>query len=163
MYKQIEGFKFPYRISDKGIVEKEIAPGKWQQLVPYLNHGSLWVKLRRDNAKSKSVRVMTLMRDYFMGGEKEAMRVARKSASIFDCSLSNLHWIPASKATNRARKAHRRSVEKIDAEGNVIELYSSVQEAAKKNFVATMTVIRRCKNRIKNPCEFLGYTFRYER
>lgn len=162
-YRYIEGFKFRYRISDRGTVEKEIAPGEWKPLIPYVHRSSAWVKLRRENAPSKSCRIMSLMRDYFMGGPRQGMRVARKSVSILDCSLKNLHWVPVGKIADRAHREHKKAVSKIDREGNVLATYPSVTEAAKKNYLSLMCIVRRCQSKIQNPYELIGYTFRYER
>lgn len=163
IYKQIEGYKFPYRISDIGVVEKQLPNGTWIALSPYVNHSSVWVRLARKVGCSRRVRIASLMRDYFMGGKRDGMRVMRKSSCITDCSLSNLTWATVKSVAKSTGGSNKRSIEKIDVDGNVVELYSSVREAAKSNFVAPMTIIRRCQNRIKNPYALTGYTFRYER
>lgn len=163
VYKQIEGYKFPYRISDTGIVEKQLSNGTWVALSPYVNHSSVWVRLARKVGCSRRVRIASLMRDYFMGGKRDGMRVMRKSSCITDCSLANLTWATVKCVAKSTGGSNKRSIEKIDKEGNVIDLYASVKEAAISNYVSPMTIIRRCQGRIKYPFDLLGCNFRYER
>lgn len=56
----------------------------------------------------------------------------------------------------------RKSVEMLDADGNVVELYASTRDAARANHLSHEAVRQRCLGMVKKPFALTGYTFRYE-
>lgn len=62
---------------------------------------------------------------------------------------------------NKKVRRKRIPVEKVDRDGNVIERYESIKEAADKNYLSRTGIISRCKNRVKKPFTVNGCTFRY--
>ena len=162
-YKILKGTSLTYRISTDGIVERQLKSGKWRQLSPSIHCGVAIVSLRVPPGVSKSVTVNSLMRDYFMGGPKRGFKVAHKSSSVLDCSLNNLYWATQKQIANKSNFSTRKPVAKIDRNGEVIEVFSSATEAAKKHFMSVSSVTARCRGRIRDPFIGYGYTFKYER
>ena len=62
---------------------------------------------------------------------------------------------------NKKVRRKRIPVEKVDRDGNVIERYDSIKEAADKNYLSRICVMYRCQNKIKKPFTVNGCTFRY--
>lgn len=51
---------------------------------------------------------------------------------------------------------------KIDQDGNELEVYRSIAEAARDNHVDRGVVTARCLGDVQNPFDLLGVSFRYE-
>lgn len=65
---------------------------------------------------------------------------------------------------NRERitgREKKRKVEKLDASGKVVAVYSSIQEAAKTDHKSASVISRRCSNDYKKPVGRDGYGYRY--
>ena len=155
----IEGYKFPYRISEAGIVES-FRTGRWVPVaVTVCGHRSVRVRLWGLDGKRKFVSVGKLMADAFMGGVPEGYAVFRKNRAKLDNELENLELRPM-KSCGGATS--RKTVLKIDPQGNVVEIYRSAKEAAKKNHMCFSAMYDRCQGKIKNPYRLDGYAYRYE-
>lgn len=90
MWKLIEGYKWPYRINEDGVVQKNDGSG-WVTLKPYLSgRRRPCVKMRTVNDGQADVPVTNLMADMFMGGRKPGECVIHKNGAKMDCSLGNL-------------------------------------------------------------------------
>lgn len=170
MWKQIDGYRFPYRISDLGEVQRQMPDGGWKPVKPWLTKGGggsagmyLYVKLATIPKGHKRVPVVRLMEGRFIRPRKAGEIISHRNGMAGDCSRWNLYHTCHQEINQKIGGGLRRSVEKIDADGNVLELYRSVQEAADKNYVSKGCVTRRCMGKVKNPYDLAGYTFQYER
>lgn len=169
MWKMIDGYFSPYRIDEEANVERLHADGKWFRLSPYMlrnkgkGYSRLCVRMQKTDGKYLNVKVKRLMVDAFFGGKKPGVVYGHRNGMSGDCSVYNLY--PTTKKTigKKSGGSERRSVEKIDREGNVIALYSSVTEAAQKNYLCRKSVWVRCAGRLKgDPFALDGYNYRYE-
>ena len=158
----IEGYKWPYRINEEAEIQK-FYNGEWVNLKPYYHTNRIAVKLRGVDNKKLDTPLVWLMADAFMGGRRKGYNIIHKNGSKWDCSLNNLKFASKRESGLLSCNNRRRSVEKIDQDGNVLELYKSATEAAKKNFMAKNAVGQRCRNELKNPFKLTGFSFRYER
>lgn len=170
MWKQIDGYRFPYRISDLGEVQRQMPDGGWKPVKPWLTKGGggsagmyLYVKLATIPKGHKRVPVVRLMEGRFIRPRKAGEIISHRNGMAGDCSRWNLYHTCHQEINQKIGGGLRRSVEKIDADGNVLELYRSVQEAADKNYVSKGCVTRRYMGKVKNPYDLAGYTFQYER
>lgn len=120
-------------------------------------NGSCHVMLNR-----KNVKISHLMAITWMGGIPKGMYVKHKNKNVMDNSLYNLEFVTPKDFYKTSARGTRRPVFKIDKDGNILELYSSVTEAAKQNYLSVQRVIDRCKNRMKNPFSYADFTFMYE-
>lgn len=170
-WKPLNGYFWPYRIDEDANVEwLNPKTDEWVRLKPFMvrtkqggSYGHLCVRIKTAEGRFKNVYVKSLMIDAFFGGKKEGYVFKFKNGSITDCALCNLERVPQGEFYKETGGGLRRSVEKIDKHGNVLELYSSVTEAAEKNFMTRRCVSDRCRNRIKKPFATDGFSFRYER
>lgn len=169
MWKQIDGYYWPYRINEDGRVEKLYPIGEWREVKACIKrskgkkYGSLVVHMRTMDGRDVHVQVKRLMIDAFLGGRKPGKVYGLRNNTFADCSLANIYETTQSDIGKRNGGPNRRCVEKIDREGNVIDLYSSITEAAKKNFICRKSVQARCAGRIKgDPFALDGFSYRYE-
>ena len=161
MWRLIEGYKFPYRISDEGVVE--VYKGKWLPIKPCISWNRAHVRMRTKNGKQTKIPMVRLMADAFMGGVKPGHGIRHKDRSKLGNALHNLEQVPLNKCGEFGNQAPRKPIVKIDRDGNDVEIYKSVKEAATANFITHMTVTRRCKGEVKNPFDLIGYSFKYDR
>lgn len=56
----------------------------------------------------------------------------------------------------------KRAVVKLDADGNVVAEFASVQEAARKEYISFSAVLRRCHGKLEEPRKLTGYDYRYK-
>lgn len=162
-YRNIEGYKHPYRISEEGTVEKKLKTGRWVVIQPNVCRNVLRTKLIRPDGSRHNVMIKSLMRDHFMGGKRPGMCVICRNKMQTDCALENLMFVPRYSRFTSGANANRKPVVKIDEHGKIIEAYSSIREAARKNFISESCVSLRCKNKVKNPFSKAYFTFKFAR
>lgn len=168
MWKLIDGYYWPYRINENAEVQKQVGPNDWLTLSSfvkkdkYAKNGRLHVRMRLANGRYKYTLVKDLMVDAFLGGCKPGMLVVFKNGISSDCTLGNIIYTTPEESGKQRHGGMCRPVEKIDAQGRVIERYSSISDAAKKNFMSNKAVQWRCSNKILEPFGLNGYSFRYE-
>ena len=166
----IEGYRFPYRINDLGEVQRQMPDGSWRPVKAWVSRGGggsagryLFVKLAVNPAGHRRIPVVRLMEGRWIRPKRPGELVSYRNGFVQDCSKYNLYYTSREAINMKVGGALRRSVEKIDPSGNVLELYRSVEEAAEKNFLSKGCVTRRCLGRVKNPFRLTGFSFRYER
>jgi len=170
MWKQIDGYRYPYRINEEAVVQRQLKDGSWQTLGAYFQGGRgaagrLAVRMTRAPKQYETRFVVDLMVDAFLGGMRPPGKVlTHRNGMRADCSLENLVWTTPSAIGKRYGGSNRRSVEKVDRRGHVVALYRSISEAAECEHCHRKAIIMRCRNQLHtNPFLLTGYTYRYER
>lgn len=163
-WKVIEGFDKPYRVSDTGRIQHQLKPGgEWREIRPTMNglHRAVAHLYRGDGTKV-IVPVARLVADMWLGGVPEGCCVIHRNGSKLDNDVANLKIVPRSEACRMSGTSRRRAVEKVDKRGNVVAVYRSVTEAAKKNYISQSAVSARCLGKTKDPFKFDDYTYRFD-
>ena len=132
-WKGIEGYRNPYRISTDRQVER-------------MNKRCEWIRMNI-NIDPRGLERVVL---YATDGKPVTKYINRLMYEAFG---EEYRHIPQVKT---------RPVEMIDRDGNVIDTYHSMVEAAEDNYMAVQTVRRHCQGRIKTPFAYYDYTFRYK-
>lgn len=162
----LDGYKIPYRINDDGVLQG-FFNHRWRTKALNFSGQSTrpYYSMTLADGKRKNIPAVNLVIDAFLGGRKPGASYLHKNGNKFDCSVYNLKPVTQSYiATNCGGRSKRKAVEKIDREGNVLELYRSEEEAAKKNYISQNSVSRRCRNKIKgDPFKLAGFSFRFEK
>lgn len=161
-WKAIEGYMYPYRVSDQGEVQKQEPNGKWRSLKPSSYRGAWKVHMVTKNGKFKNVAVSKLVVDAFLGGTPKGKCRVHKNGMRQDNAIENLVFMTQSKNAKRTRPWNCRPVVKIDDKGEVVEVYRSATEAAKKNYISHAAMTRMCRGEILKPYQRYGYNFKYE-
>lgn len=168
MWKALTGFRYPYRISEDAELERQWPDGGWRRLNPYFSVGSdgsrgLYVNMAVFPSGHKRMAITRLMAlAGWIPPKKPGQIYWHKNRCAQDCSARNLELISASEKGKRQNGPGRRAVVKIDRDGNELEVYRSVTEAAKANHVDRGVVTARCLGEVQNPFDLLGVSFRYE-
>lgn len=167
-WKEIPGYKYRYRISREGVIQRQMNNGSWRDIQTSLLRGSsrATVNLTLANGKRRNVAVVMLMANAFMGGKTPGMWIVHRNGLRTDNRLENLEAITPKEGGRRyGTSARRKPVVKIDRRGDVVENYRSAAEAAKKNHIGQSSVTARCRKEVPHKKEFDmlgGFTFRYE-
>lgn len=162
MWKQIEGYLWPYRINEEGHVEK-LYNGKWVRLTGCISaRNRAVIKMRTADNKKKEIPVVWLMADAFMGGRIPGTCIIHKDRCKANNAIWNLKRVSKKDCGLASCKNRRRPVKKIDRDGTVVEVYPSVAAAAKKNFISKNAVYSRCVRAVKDPFRLDGHDYRYD-
>lgn len=160
MWKNIDGYKWPYRINEDGVVQK-FYRNQWVVMTATLTNNRVIVKMRMPDGKRRNIPVVHLMADAFMGGHDSSEWIIHLNHSKFDNRICNLRKVKASDGNKILKNVHRKVVAKIDTDGNIVELYPTAKDAARKNYVAYDTVCRHCYNKVKHPYQRMDFTFQF--
>lgn len=163
-WRDIPGYRIPYRISETGRVQRYDGSA-WIDLATRLgDHGKrVVVTLRRPDGTAQMTPVTHLMANAFMGGLRKGQAVIHKNGLKSDNELVNLQIVTQKQATELSRRANRRPVVKVNRKGEILAVYSSAEEAAKKEHYCAATIRARCNRLIKNPWKTSDINFRWER
>lgn len=131
-YAAIEGYRYPYRISEAGVVES-CGSGKWVPLKPTMKGRRVIVRLWDLDGRRTSRGVANLMGQAFLGGVPQNHGVFHKNGALLDNALENLEIRPISSGGGNKNSY---PVVKIDRWGKVVEVYGSAREAARKNHIS---------------------------
>lgn len=160
-WREITGYKYPYRISDQGEVQKW--DGKeWVTLIPDTISARVQVRLKKENGVQHRVGVFRLLDKYFNGGyaDKHGLCVGPKNGVKTECTLENLAYKTQSEIGRKAlSRTVRKPVIRYDRYGNAT-IYPSVHEAATKNGLSNSSLDRRLYQGVLDP---RGYKFEVER
>jgi hypothetical protein len=133
-WKEIHGYKFRYRISEEGTVQRSY-DGEWKDITAQLkNNKRAYVRLRKKNGEKQYVAVVNLMDEYFFDGyaRKNGLVIVHRSGSRFDCSKNNLIFMTNSECGKTfGRKSGSKPII-ISKKGERDTFCKSVREAAKK-------------------------------
>lgn len=161
MWKEIKGYKWPYRVNEDGVVQKFYRE-KWVTLNPYIHGERAMVKMRSLENKKMDVPVVWLMADAFMGGRRPGMNIVHKDGCKLNNCIWNLKFETKRQCGKRSSRARSRPVLKVAPDGTVVEIFRSGREAARREYVSQNAINVRCLHRVKDPYLLTGYTYEYE-
>lgn len=160
---EVTGYRFRYQVNEDGDVRKQMPDGSWFYLKPYIaGRGRACVKMRTAENKKVDIPVVWLMADAFLGGRRPGMAIIHRNGAKYDCSVRNLKFATHRECGKLAGRNRRRVVLKIDRRGEVVAIYSSVREAAERNYISQTAVWARCVCKVKDPYRLDGYNYQYE-
>lgn len=160
---EIPGYRFRYQINREAVVRKELESGEWYVLKPYISGRTrACVKMRTADNRKVDVPVVWLMADAFMGGRRPGYNIIHRNGAKMDCELVNLSFASKQVSGKISSANRRKAVMKVDQDGQVVAIYSSGREAAKKNYISQNAIWARCTGKVKDPYRLDGYDYRYE-
>lgn len=162
-WRTLDGYRYPVRVSDQGDVERQLPNGEWRKLTPYCDSRHSWrVDLYLPNGKRKHVSASKLIADGFLGGTPPKMCRVHKNGMKKDNSVENIAFRSFSGAAKSQRPPRSKPVMKVDKDGNVVAVYRSQTEAARKNHISISAICTRCNGTIKKPFALDGYNYVFE-
>ena len=157
IWKNIPGYKYPYRINDQGEVQ-QLRSGAWQTLKRSAARGRMEVLLRTTEGKQVRAGVFQLLDLAFRGGYAARNRLCSVAANGVktECTLDNLSYLPQAEVARRGMvRCQRKPVIRYDRNGGA-EVYKAVGEAAKKNGLSRPALVKRLYHGVLDP---RGYHF----
>lgn len=119
----------------------------------------LQIPLWDGKQKTKPVSVKNLMRDVWMQGEIPGKYVAFKDGDPKNCALHNLRYADLREQYKGRILSQRKPVLKCTADHEVICIYKSAVEAAKKEFLSPSGI----RNRIRRKAVIDGVYFKHDK
>ena len=165
-WKDIPGYDGKYQINREGNVRRVYQSGKTRTMTPYHRKmkGSqrLVVKLTM-NGKAKEEILLKLMAMTFLGAPPQGYVPYHKNGCQLDNCIHNIAYI-SRKELGKLTGAHskRKSVAKINADGEIIDVYPSAREAARKNYMSHQTVMDRCNGKCISTFAPDGFAYAWE-
>ena len=120
------------------------------------------VKMTRDK-KAKEEILVQIMAKTFLGNPLPGHVPYHKNGCQEDNYIQNIAYISRRDLGNlTGRNAKRQPVAKIDASGEIVEVYSSARECARKNYMSYQTIIDRCNGKCKSAYAPDGYAYAWD-
>lgn len=168
-WRDIPGYDGKYEVNRIGEVRRKYKSGLVRDMAAYKKSGRqfrdrLFVKLTKDGEKGKDVAILKIMVKTWFKEQDESKVPYHKNHIVTDNRVENIGFAERSKlGKETAHMAGRRkTVFKVNQEGEDVEVYRSAREAAKANNMSYQTVLDRCNGKVKNPYALDGYTYRFE-
>lgn len=160
VWKEIEGYKYRYRISDQAEIQRFYNGKGWERINTRITWNRLYANFRMVDGTQTKVAVVNLMDKYFFDGyaRKNGFHIAHKNGSKCDCAKENLYFTNQSEIGKKWGKIGPRKSVIMDYKGEE-RIYNSVKEAAKKNGLTTSSLRRRILGEVLDE---KGRIFRYE-
>ena len=122
----------------------------------------LVVKMTRDK-KTKEEILVQIMAKTFLGNPLPGHVPYHKNGCQEDNYIQNIAYISRRDLGNlTGRNAKRQPVAKMDASGEIVEVYSSARECARKNYMSYQTIIDRCNGKCKSAYAPDGYAYAWD-
>ena len=81
-----------------------------------------------------------------------------------DNSVDNIRFVTRQELiTVYAHRHHRKVVCKVDENGEPMEYYPSITEAARQNYISAGAVSKQCLRKVENPLTTGSVIFRFEK
>lgn len=166
VWKDIPGYDGRYQADKEGNIRRVFPSGKTRMMSQYHKRmtGSqrLVVKLTKDG-KSKEETVLNVIARTFLGPIPEGYVPYHKNGCQTENHLNNIAYITRRELGKRTGSASgRRSVVKIDPNGEIVDVYSSAREAARQNYLSRQAVTDRCNGIRKSAFAPDGYAYAWE-
>lgn len=165
-WKDIPGYEGKYQIDKEANVRRVFASGRTRAMSPYHRKMSgsqrLVVKLTREKPKEEVL--MRLVALTFLGPPPEGYVPYHKNGCQSDNYLNNIAYISKwDLGRLTGASSRRRPVAKLDADGEIVEVYPSAREAARRNYMSCQTVTDRCNGKTKSRLAPDGYKYVWDR
>lgn len=165
-WKDIPGYDGKYQADMEGNIRRIYQSGKTRIMTPYHKKMSgsqrLVVKMTRDK-KAKEEILVQIMAKTFLGNPLPGHVPYHKNGCQEDNYIQNIAYISRRDLGNlTGGNAKRQPVAKIDASGEIVEVYSSARECARKNYMSYQTIIDRCNGKCKSAYAPDGYAYAWD-
>ncbi len=152
-WRDIPGYGGKYQVDREGNVRRVYGSGKTRPITPYHRKMSgsqrMVVKLTRDGKPREEI-LMRIVALAFLGAPPEGYVPYHRNGCQSDNYLNNIAYIDRRELGRlTGASSRRRPVAKLDQDGEIVEVYSSAREAARRNYMSYQTVIDRCNGKVK--------------
>lgn len=160
IWREITGYRFLYRVSDMGTLQRQKPNGTWHDVTATNDGKKMTVHMETVDGRRLTCVLARIVYQAFYGSIPDGHKVVKKNGLKADCSIYNLVAIPLN--ANLSSPGHRKTVLKLDRNGEVVAIYKSALEAAAKNHISKAAICKRCRGEIQDPYRLDGYNYVYE-
>lgn len=168
-WKPIPGYGGKYEASFLGHIRRIYKTKSPRIMSQYEKSGErrgsrkLFVKLTRDGEDPREVNVAQIIYKTYTGEIPEGHVVIHKNGCFSDNCINNLMIVSRKELGQKyGIMSRKKSVVKISAYGEAVEVYYSAREAARKNYMSYQTVIDRCNGVVKKSIAPDGFDYAWE-
>lgn len=163
-WRDIPGYEGIYKVSENGDVVR-IFKRTMRRVEKHYRKDGVFVNLSKEKSH-KLIRLADLVGKAFIEADiPEGMIYISWNGNLLNTKACDLTLIPIKDFKAKLPKIRhatvRKRIEKVDAEGNVIEAYDSITDAAIKNNYTHASITYKLNNNKQNQIERFGFTFRY--
>ena len=168
VWKNVPGYNGKYQLNTEGECRRVYPSGKTRKMTPFVKQhitGSkrLFVGMTNDEGKKKDECLHGIMALTFLGPVPEGHVPYHKNGNYDENHIQNIAYISRQELGKlTGGRSRRQAVAKIDANGEIVEIYSSAREAARKNYMSRQTVTDRCNGACKSAFAPDGYAYAWE-
>lgn len=171
-WRDIPGYDGKYQANRLGEIRRTFPSGVVRGMTPYRKSGQqhqkilrsrLFVKLTKDG-HSKEVPLLQIMAATWHGETPKGKVPYHINDIVTDNRAANIGFIDRRSLGQKTghMSGKRKTVFKVNQNGEDVEVYRSAREAARANHMSYQTVLDRCNGKVKNPYALDGYTYRFE-
>ena len=166
-WKDIPGYRGKYQLDREGNCRRVYPSGKYRMMTPFRKQrknssDKRFVKLTIDG-KAKECNFLQLMAITFLGPAPEGYVPYHINGCQGDNYINNIAYISRKELGKLTGPTSRRkAVAKINADGEIVEIYKSAREAGRKNFMSYQTINDRCNRKCKTAFAPDGYAYAWE-
>ena len=163
VWKDIPGFEGKYQVNTEGSVRMALPSGRLRPIIPFRRKGDAryYVILRKDGKKHYKTLLNVVSRT-FLGEPPKGFVAYHKNGCQSENHLNNIGYINKKKLCSISGKMRRKTVCKIDKNGEIVDYYGSAGEAALSNNFDKSTICRYCRGDTKNLFSPDGYAYFYD-
>lgn len=178
-WKDVVGYEGLYRVSDTGVVislgngaSTNTLTKKPREIVGRIGtNGYVKVKLSKDGIRHHTT-MHRIVAQAFVPNYDNKEQVNHKDGNKRNNTTANLEWVTAKEnirhsvanglqvAAKGAESKCSKAVKQIDASGNVVRVWGSINEAARENGYNTFGIIKCCKKEKRYRTAY-GYKWEY--
>ena len=165
-WKDIPEYNGKYQADREGNVRRVYKSGKTRLMTSYIKKSTRnkrYVIKMTKNGKAKEETLIDIMAKTFLGERPIDYVPYHKNGIQSDNYINNIAYISRKNLGKlTGEKSRRKPVAKIDANGEIVEFYSSAREAARKNYMSYQTIADRCNGKCKSAFAPDGYAYAWE-
>ena len=165
-WTNIQGYNGKYQVDREGNVRRVYESGKTRLMTPYHKKMSgsqrVVVKLTLDG-KSREVILMQIVAKTFLGPVPNGCVAYHKNGCQYDNYVNNIAYISRKELGKKTgASSKKKSVAKINSDGEIVDFYSSARECARQNYMSYQTIIDRCNGKCKSAFAPDGFAYAWE-
>ena len=150
----IKGYEGIYQVLYTGRIRRVLTNG-YREVNPFLKHGKCgdrYIVNLYSNGKAKAVLMTKIMSENFIGARPDGYVPYHINGVQSDNYYTNIAYISKSELGRiTASKAGAKTVARIDKDGELLDIYLSARDCARKNNTSRQTVSDYCNGNRKSP------------
>ena len=165
-WTDIPGLGGTYQADREGNIRRVYRNGKTHIMTPYhkkMNGSQRLVVKLSVNGQSREAVVIQVIAKTFLGPPPAGHIPVHKNGCQSENYVNNIEYISKKQAGKRyGPRSRRKAVAKIDAKGEIVEIYPSARAAGRANYMSYTAVIDRCNGKRKSTFATDGYAYAWE-